>query len=796
MLNLYHSFVTLLALLAGDHVQAQQFAGFGTAMGVGWEGISTTCGIALNSTVSCPILLHEGSLSNHRWEEQNLIELCTASCLDSLTSARNNIIAGCKGPNDIEKRDAGLTYPATFVVDHYILTYNLACRKDPATNRFCDVLGTEWLSNTKDSSDHDCHDCVLGTMQTHLNSPLDYSEESEEDFRRTTASCSKTQYPITRPGEYAIGTWGSETPVPTPTCLTPLSLGGNDTCETVSMRYNVSTSNILSRNSIPWTACQGLGSYGSLCLPEECAIHKLDPMDTCENITAQYGVTDVQFLAWNPNINALCNNLEPYVGDYVCVGPPDGSLAIVTPTVSMPVVSPTLPASIPSNAHPDSNKKCGRWYEIQKGDICQALSIEFGISLRAFYFLNPQIDSQCSNLWLETSYCVQPVGDMASYPGFSTSNFITLTPTSFETATASSFPLLAMTLTATSQLPLASGTVEDCYEYRNHVPIPAIVDQAFSNNIRPVDTLQNDCEFVSSKYNVELDQLLEWNPSLSSSECELKNGSSYCVLRSETSGRWIPGWYERCASKEAIDNAGVIVDGVDSDCDCFAVIDGSDMENEVAMTCEDLVDSLKLPVANIAKYNSWIGSDCDANLYAGLMTDQSRAVCIGKLGIPTATAGATPRPTSSSPPTCTFDPNKGEYVCPEPTRSSTQASSSRLPSSTPVPAPISTDGACGSGSPTNATCPGSGFGSCCSNYGWCGDTSDHCAAGNCYSGACLSPVPNSISTDGSCGPNSAVNATCGGSGFGTCCSNYGWCGDSAAHCGLGNCYSGACETAR
>ncbi|KAF1940455.1 glycoside hydrolase/deacetylase [Clathrospora elynae] len=130
--------------------------------------------------------------------------------------------------------------------------------------------------------------------------------------------------------------------------------------------------------------------------------------------------------------------------------------------------------------------------------------------------------------------------------------------------------------------------------------------------------------------------------------------------------------------------------------------------------------------------------------------------------------------------------------------------------------PVSTDGSC---SAVKGTCAGSSFGNCCSQYGWCGSSQDHCGAscnalfGNCGSGTAPAPTPapapaptptptptpapapapnpapgKPVSTDGLCGTQ-----TCAGSPFGNCCSQYGWCGSSADHCGSGcNAAAGQC----
>lgn len=40
------------------------------------------------------------------------------------------------------------------------------------------------------------------------------------------------------------------------------------------------------------------------------------------------------------------------------------------------------------------------------------------ISLKDFYFLNPMINNTCGNLWLDTYYCVEAVGNIATYSNY------------------------------------------------------------------------------------------------------------------------------------------------------------------------------------------------------------------------------------------------------------------------------------------------------------------------------------------------------------------------------------------
>jgi len=99
--------------------------------------------------------------------------------------------------------------------------------------------------------------------------------------------------------------------------------------------------------------------------------------------------------------------------------------------------------------------------------------------------------------------------------------------------------------------------------------------------------------------------------------------------------------------------------------------------------------------------------------------------------------------------------------------------------------PISEDGLCAANSATGATCEGSEFGSCCSIYGFCGDSADYCAPDICDAdfGEC-----HALSTDGTCGISSPSGTDiCTGSGFGDCCSTYGFCGASSLWCYPANC---------
>ena len=83
-----------------------------------------------------------------------------------------------------------------------------------------------------------------------------------------------------------------------------------------------------------------------------------------------------------------------------------------------------------------------------------------------------------------------------------------------------------------------------------------------------------------------------------------------------------------------------------------------------------------------------------------------------------------------------------------------------------------TGGTCGGGNRGNGVC--SIEGECCSEFGWCGVDADHCGAGN--GGVNPTPTPGS----GTCGGGNRGNGVC--SIERECCSEFGWCGVTADHC--------------
>ena len=140
------------------------------------------------------------------------------------------------------------------------------------------------------------------------------------------------------------------------------------------------------------------------------------------------------------------------------------------------------------------------------------------------YFLNPEIDGNCTNLWNATYYCVQAVGSISTYSGYPGAT--TTTPIVPDQAT--DLPAANLTDNYHNTQPIiliANETRVDCSDY------------IWLNST--TNTSLADCWQLSLTYGITAEQFILWNPSLDANQnstngtydypCTLSASSSYCV---------------------------------------------------------------------------------------------------------------------------------------------------------------------------------------------------------------------------------------------------------------------------
>ncbi|KAL2915253.1 hypothetical protein HK105_205118 [Polyrhizophydium stewartii] len=183
-------------------------------------------------------------------------------------------------------------------------------------------------------------------------------------------------------------------------------------------------------------------------------------------------------------------------------------------------------------------------------------------------------------------------------------------------------------------------------------------------------------------------------------------------------------------------------------------------------------------------------------------------------------ASPTPSPVSPTPSPVSPTPSQASPT-PSPVSPTPSKASSSSASPTPSPTlPLSPDGTCGNnnGKNTGFRCD---VGQCCSQYGYCGTTSEYCAIPGCQAGFGLcgvlptssssvritttsaskttsaAPSPTStvtISPDGTCGITDVGKNTGYTCPSGQCCSQYGYCGTTSDYCNAkSQCAFGVCS---
>lgn len=263
-----------------------------------------------------------------------------------------------------------------------------------------------------------------------------------------------------------------------------------------------------------------------------------------------------QLISWNANLNRDCSNIEQQVGMQICISFPGepGSLSVSGPATTI--------APAPPNMATGTNRNCSRFYNVSTGDYCSFITVQQGISLDDFYFLNPEINTpDCDNLLLGESYCVAPVGSISTYPGYGYVDFFffqslsdrrlrgtsvtgaqdackglsavsSCFATTYMTGADWAWPTQAASPTVTAgagPLPLAPGTLGNCTAY----------DQYYASTSENNTTYNiNSCYAVARFHGATTDQLVAWNPSLifdsnKPESCVLVSGLRYCVSTTE-----------------------------------------------------------------------------------------------------------------------------------------------------------------------------------------------------------------------------------------------------------------------
>ncbi|KAF5852240.1 hypothetical protein GGP41_001009 [Bipolaris sorokiniana] len=608
------------------------------------EDLDAACSAALMADVACdrlvPALRHD-----FYYPPATLTRICTAGCASALQSWESSVRSTCGKDLVIPDLDASpIMLPAS---RRYI--YNFTCLKE--NNVFCGPVAAlaAFFTNPGVSAFNyinelpqgavqpsDCDPCLAARLRVRSGSPYFDGPvvASESMYQTLTSSCSITGKPATTSTiDYFTGQ-----PEPTESACdgTTYQIQGSDDCYSISKAQSVGTAWMLSDNHLA-AYCYEFPTSGSLCITNTCKTVTVEVNTTCKAIAAAAKITEPQLLAWNPVINPVCSNLNMMNGTTLCIEPPGPKLPPAQ-TTNVPPVTPTSAAPIPSNTAIGSNKPCGRWYEIEAGDYCNLVTLKFAISLNDFMFLNTGINSNCTNLFAQESYCIQAVGDINNYPGRPGYVSITIDPSaSFTGIPFTMLPNATMTLDPRpTQIPLATGVRDDCDFY--------FKGDQYQYSPDVFGYWNSNCEIAASSYNVDFDSFVAWNSlttNVTDPACVLQVGLRYC-------GSWGPEPTQATTTAPEPTDTGpqppaATHEGQPSDCDGWHVVSGSD-------SCRSVADNAGISLATFLEWNPAVSADCTANFWLG------QAYCTHRQGqgisitsSASSTASTTAKPTPPAP---------------------------------------------------------------------------------------------------------------------------------------------------
>ncbi|KAH7317179.1 LysM domain protein [Stachybotrys elegans] len=123
--------------------------------------------------------------------------------------------------------------------------------------------------------------------------------------------------------------------------------------------------------------------------------HLVEQDESCASIARAYGISQSQFLTWNPKAGNTCSGL--WADAYACV-----SIIGHEPTPTSPGNGVATPSPIQNGMTPN----CKTFHFVQADETCRTISARYGITVANFVAWNPAVGSTCAGLWGSTYACV------------------------------------------------------------------------------------------------------------------------------------------------------------------------------------------------------------------------------------------------------------------------------------------------------------------------------------------------------------------------------------------------------
>ncbi|KAL6867810.1 carbohydrate-binding module family 50 protein [Trichoderma novae-zelandiae] len=286
---------------------------------------------------------------------------------------------------------------------------------------------------------------------------------------------------------------------------------------------------------------------------------------TCEIIEQYYGMTEAQFVSWNPSVALLGDGCNLISGLYYCV-----EVSFVTISVShTPPPSSTTSRSAtttsagngiatPTPVQTGMVANCNKFYFVASGDGCFDIAAANNIALADFYAWNPAVKNDCTGLFPGYYVCV---GTAGAKP--------TSTSTSRTTTTSAGNGIATPT-------PTQTGMVKNCNKFYLVVSGDGCFDIAAANNIA-------------------LDDFYTWNPAVKTDCSGLFPSYYVCV--------GIVGSSTPSKTTSAIATPTPYQDGMTKSCRGFHLVVSGD-------SCYDIANAAGISLDSFYGWNPGVGTGC------------------------------------------------------------------------------------------------------------------------------------------------------------------------------------------
>ncbi|KAH0424198.1 LysM domain-containing protein [Colletotrichum camelliae] len=316
--------------------------------------------------------------------------------------------------------------------------------------------------------------------------------------------------------------------------------------------------------------------------------------DTCDRVTATYGLTQAQLVRYNPILSSSCTFIT---GNSYCIEQNWGAEPEPQPTTAAPgapttfttttraATTTTAPGNgiaTPQPIQPGMVTNCNKFYFVAQGTSCSEVLSSQQITLADFAKWNPAVGSECTGMWAEVNVCVGVIGGT--------------TPPSTTSA-----PVITTTTAAGNGIqtpqPTQPGMVTNCNKF---------------HWISPGDS----CDQVISYQGISLADFVKWNPTVGNDCTGMWASVNVCVgVIGGTTPTTTTQATTTTSAGNGVQTPQPTQPGMVTNCKKFHYVSAGN-------TCDQIISYQGITLANFIQWNTGVGSSCQ-NMWANTY------VCVG-----------------------------------------------------------------------------------------------------------------------------------------------------------------------